>query len=920
MDKQRCRFSLSAWRPSPGVRAAAAVIWLAFVNLVSASAAPVPWDRPPTYPAWWFQREVVRRFDGTNAFPSWQNGDYPTPDDYAAANIGQLKQMASTAATELNANLPGGAGSAINGLINQWNQPPPPGGARDDFGVLNVGQLKSVAKLFYDRLIAVHCLDSYPWTGANADDYAAANVGQLKNLFSFDVALDTNGDGLPDWWELYSYGTLDLNLSDPDGLLDNRSILEAFQAGLVPDFFHGALPILTVVSGNQQIGGLGASLPAPLVIQVTNSAGHPVGHAPVTVAITNGLLSASGDQASAATTIRINADANGLATVTVFAPNFETGFTVTATAWSGGQSTSITASGTASAGAGAPWGPNPAEITPPPRPIANIAQPDCLLQQVIGSSVNTAFRQYTNDPQPVKWYVTEIADSTSHNEGTIVSTDSSVNGDKVNSTGTYHGETRKIPIFRGITYSGHSEFHSNSTYFGYNEIVDATADEAIDGTWTGSKTTNGNTVPITSPPYPDLEWPVLTLPTSIISSHSETDTGITMTISATRILQDEYTMGQFVNDILDIGNSSDWNRAIPFIAGTPISSRFIASDGSWGVIVKGSYKFTNPQQFSDPQLDYAWYEVFIPDDPTHAMVFSAPITWENVGAATDSGIHTIDPVSQEENGSWYLARLVILERSSYPACQWRNTVGAGEWVDVFLGGLPSSATDGMTWNATGGTISPSGSVATFRAGTTAGPAVITATLANGRPFSVTLTVKIPKTITEHIGGPDFKPGELRGWNPHWAGAGMRVAITVEPTDVSFSGLKIRELPGPASSVTGWAQLDNTGHDPTGGTGQADWFTIWDNNVVVPLDFCYYFHAPVFPAFPLPYGPAGGSITWQIPYVFRLSTDDQGNGVPFEQTPTAIQILHIDENGTATVTKHGAGTNPVSAGPRPWTNK
>jgi hypothetical protein len=97
------------------------------------------------------------------------NHDYPTPDDYAVANVGQLKQMATKAAAELNANLPGGAttgtaaGAAVNALIAQWNTAPASNVVRDDYAVLTLGQLKAVAQVFYDQLIAVGYTNAYPW-------------------------------------------------------------------------------------------------------------------------------------------------------------------------------------------------------------------------------------------------------------------------------------------------------------------------------------------------------------------------------------------------------------------------------------------------------------------------------------------------------------------------------------------------------------------------------------------------------------------------------------------------------------------------------------------------------------------------------------------------------------------------------------
>ncbi len=110
-------------------------------------------------------------------------------DDYAVANIGQLKFVASKAADEMNARLPGGAGSAINTLLDGWRNPPAEGVVRDDYAALTVGQLKAVGKLFYDRLIAAGVVKHYPWqiNGADVSHAAVANLGQLKAVFSFAI-------------------------------------------------------------------------------------------------------------------------------------------------------------------------------------------------------------------------------------------------------------------------------------------------------------------------------------------------------------------------------------------------------------------------------------------------------------------------------------------------------------------------------------------------------------------------------------------------------------------------------------------------------------------------------------------------------------------------------------------------------------
>ena len=137
----------------------------------------------------------------------WTSSGVLTPgaqaNDFAAVNQGQVKMIATQAAAELDAYLPGGAGDAVHALVNSWATPT---AQSNDFAPANLGMLKTVAKPFYDRLISVGYTGAYPWIGPSvppANDYAAANIGQVKNLFSFDLqavtsANDINGDGLPD--------------------------------------------------------------------------------------------------------------------------------------------------------------------------------------------------------------------------------------------------------------------------------------------------------------------------------------------------------------------------------------------------------------------------------------------------------------------------------------------------------------------------------------------------------------------------------------------------------------------------------------------------------------------------------------------------------------------------------------------------
>ena len=149
-------------------------------------------------PPWWTNRNVLISDAVTN--------------DYAAINMGQLKQLATNAYAELEL-LPTGAGTTLPALLDDWL----PDGT--NYCAVNVGQLKHVASLVYDRLIVANYTNAYPWTAdSGVSDFSAAAIGQAKHLFSFDISSDTDGDGLPDWWET-RYG---LDCNDPNDANDDE--------------------------------------------------------------------------------------------------------------------------------------------------------------------------------------------------------------------------------------------------------------------------------------------------------------------------------------------------------------------------------------------------------------------------------------------------------------------------------------------------------------------------------------------------------------------------------------------------------------------------------------------------------------------------------------------------------------------------
>lgn len=250
------------------LRAVVALFACGLVPLLAFAAAP----------GWWSERGVLL-------------ANQPA-DDYAIANQGQLKNIAKAAVEEMDANLPGGAGDELHNLVNSWSNSSP---QANDFTPLNLGEVKNVARPFYDRLIVAGLATAYPWSTstASADDFAVVNVGQVKNLFSFNPAeidplYDGDENGLPDLWERQYFGGpgVDPN-ADPDG--DGLTNLQEFQQGTDPtDYYNGATPSVAIVGGDNQQGDGGTYAPDALMVEVRNSAGQLLSNAPATFLVTQG--------------------------------------------------------------------------------------------------------------------------------------------------------------------------------------------------------------------------------------------------------------------------------------------------------------------------------------------------------------------------------------------------------------------------------------------------------------------------------------------------------------------------------------------------------------------------------------------------------------------------------------------------------
>ncbi|MBB5353080.1 hypothetical protein HNR46_003333 [Haloferula luteola] len=197
--------------------------------------------------------------------PEWWDTDPPvvngeTANPMGPANLGQAKWMAKRALETLMVTHPAlayeiedqlvGPGRALSGWEKSSSDP----ALATEYAPLLVGQLKAISAPFYDGLHAAaedwlsaelaangtqdpaNASFYYPWTANAADDsnHGIANLAQLKACFSLRFeSLDSDGDGIPDWWE--TLHDLDPNLST-DGASDfngdGLSNLEAYQLGI----------------------------------------------------------------------------------------------------------------------------------------------------------------------------------------------------------------------------------------------------------------------------------------------------------------------------------------------------------------------------------------------------------------------------------------------------------------------------------------------------------------------------------------------------------------------------------------------------------------------------------------------------------------------------------------------------------------
>lgn len=197
--KQRNKFSILCFVVLSLFSVSSLRFWISLLLLVSAS--PCLYGQF-SYPQWWIDEGVITNSAATN--------------DFALLKAGQLKWLAVKAVAELNKPERGGAGEALENYVGGLTP-------SNDFHVVNKGQLKYMASLFYDRFAELAGrVAVYPWPvrALGQNDFAPANIGQAKYLFSFDFGESTISHvALNSAW----YSAPDVTARELIGAISNRT-------------------------------------------------------------------------------------------------------------------------------------------------------------------------------------------------------------------------------------------------------------------------------------------------------------------------------------------------------------------------------------------------------------------------------------------------------------------------------------------------------------------------------------------------------------------------------------------------------------------------------------------------------------------------------------------------------------------------
>lgn len=215
-----------------------------------------------------------------------------------------------------------------------------------------------------------------------------------------------------------------------------------------------------------------------------------------------------------------------------------------------------------------------------------------------------------------------------------------------------------------------------------------------------------------------------------------------------------------------------------------------------------------------------------------------------------------------------------------PSDRTRKTIGVGE--EVSLSFLPGNLSP-VTWTLQGsGTLSSySGNQVVFTAPDSASTATIEASY-KCVTCPITFTVVEPASQSATIFGATYS------YPPGVQGAGMFLEVTVHPTNVSFEKVEIMEVPGPATSRTGFYTNFPAGCPMH--TTNPNWVPLDPGNI--------WYDDAYFTGEPAPW--SAGSFEWDIPVQWHVV-----GSVTVGSLPNVIQAFSISgTNGCSAVSKLG----------------
>ena len=173
----------------------------------------------------------------------------------------------------------------------------------------------------------------------------------VGDALSLITPADTDGNGLPDAWEIARFGATGVNLmADPDA--DGLTNYQEWELGNDPHVFNalGQHPVIELFSGDVQQAPVGTDLAQPLVVRVKDSLSNaPASGVPVTFLVTGGSATV-GSSASWQSSLTVVSDANGLVQTQAHFSTRAGVSTVQASVGGGQQASLVTFTATALAG------------------------------------------------------------------------------------------------------------------------------------------------------------------------------------------------------------------------------------------------------------------------------------------------------------------------------------------------------------------------------------------------------------------------------------------------------------------------------------------------------------------------------------------------------------------------------------------